>query len=237
MTLMSQPQFTIVIAVKSPQRGKSRLADLPARQRAALARAFAADVVTVAVRAAGSGGVVVVSDDDDIAVLASDLDAVPVLERPAAGLNPALLRGRDAAVRLRPGSAIVALQGDLPAITLEQLDSAIEEAQTQLSASFVPDATGWGTALLHWPEAATFRPAFGERSAERHREAGAVDLTAGSQTTAARWAGLRRDVDTTADLIEALSLGVGPATRAVVEVEPGPWAADRGGSQNTHPGP
>ena len=221
---MSQPRFTIVIAVKSPQRGKSRLSGLPRRQRAALARAFASDVVAVAVRAAGPGAVLVVSDDDGIATLAKDLDAVAVPEQPAAGLNPALLRGRDAAVRLRPGSAIVALQGDLPAITLEELASAIAEAESLSSASFVPDATGSGTALLRWPDAATFRPAFGERSAERHRAVGAVDLTAGSGSSNLRWAGLRRDVDTTADLIEALTLGVGPATRAVVDAEPGPWA-------------
>jgi 2-phospho-L-lactate guanylyltransferase len=158
---MSQPRFTIVIAVKSPQRGKSRLSDLPRRQRAALARAFATDVVAVAVRAAGPGAVLVVSDDDGIATLARDLDAFPVPERAAGGLNPALLRGRDAAMRLRPGSAIVALQGDLPAITLEELESAIEEAEAQSSASFVPDATGWGTAMLHWPDASTFLPGFG----------------------------------------------------------------------------
>jgi 2-phospho-L-lactate/phosphoenolpyruvate guanylyltransferase len=234
MTAMSQPQFTIVMAVKSPQRGKSRLSDLPARQRAALARGFAADVVAVAVGAAGPGGVLVVTDDDDIATLATDLDAVPIAERQGGGLNPALLQGRDAAVRLRPGTAIVALQGDLPAISLEQLQSAIGEARgAEPSPSFVPDATGSGTALLYWPEAASFGPAFGDGSAQRHRDAGAVDLTAG--LPASTWAGLRRDVDTTADLIEALALGVGPVTRAVVEAEPGPWAADRRASPNPFP--
>ncbi len=220
---MSQPRFTIVIAVKSPERGKSRLSDLPRRQRAALARAFAADVIAVAVDAAGPGGVLVVTDDVGIAKLARDLAAVPVSERPAGGLNPALLLGRDAAVRLRPGTAIVALQGDLPAIRLEELSSAIEAAESQSSASFVPDATGSGTALLHWPDALTFRPSFGEQSAQRHRDDGAVDLTADAQSSDARWAGLRRDVDTTSDLTEAIALGVGPATRAVVEAERGPW--------------
>lgn len=224
---MSQPRFTIVIAVKSPERGKSRLSDLPRRQRVALARAFAADVVAVAVRAAGPGGVLVVSDDDGIASLARDLDAVPVAERPAAGLNPAFMQGRDAAVRLRPDSAIVALQGDLPAITLLELRSAIEEAQSKPSASFVPDATGSGTALLHWPDAATFRPSFGEQSARRHRDDGAVDLTADGSS--ARWAGLRRDVDTTSDLRAAIALGVGPATRAVVDAELGAWTDDGDG--------
>lgn len=225
MTPMSQPRFTVVIAVKSPERGKSRLSDLPRRQRAALARAFAADVFAVAVEAAGAGGVLVVSDDAGIAKLARDLAAVPVSERPAGGLNPALLLGRDAAVRLRPGSAIVALQGDLPAIRIEELRSAIAEAESRSSASFVPDATGSGTALLHWPDAATFRPSFGEQSAQRHRDDGAVDLSTDSHGTDARWPGLRRDVDTTSDLREAIAIGVGPATRAVVESEPGPWTA------------
>lgn len=227
---MSQPRFTIVIAVKSPERGKSRLSDLPRRQRAALARAFAADVIAVAVDTAGPGGVLVVSDDDGIAKLTRDLAAVPVAERPAGGLNPALRLGRDAAVRLRPGTAIVALQGDLPAIRINELRSAIEEAELRSSASFVPDATGSGTALLYWPDAPTFRPSFGEQSAQRHRDYGAVDLTADSQSSDARWAGLRRDVDTTSDLTEAIALGVGPATRAVVETELGPWTTiERGG--------
>jgi len=227
---MSQPRFTIVTAVKSPERGKSRLSDLPRRQRAALARAFAADVIAVAVDAAGPGGVLVVSDDVGIAKLARDLAAVPVSERAAGGLNPALLLGRDAALRLRPGTAIIALQGDLPAIRLEELRSAIEAAESQSSASFVPDATGSGTALLYWPDARTFRPSFGEQSAQRHRDDGAVDLTADSQSSDARWAGLRRDVDTTSDLREAIALGVGPATRAVVEAERGPWTTIEDGS-------
>jgi 2-phospho-L-lactate guanylyltransferase len=151
---------------------------------------------------------------------------VPVAERRAAGLNPALIQGRDAAVRLRPGSAIVALQGDLPAITLEDLRSAIAEAASHPTASFVPDATGSGTAFLHWPNAATFRPSFGEQSAQRHRDDGALDLTAHSTAGGRRWPGLRRDVDTTADLRAAIALGVGPATRVVVEAEPGPWNSD-----------
>jgi 2-phospho-L-lactate guanylyltransferase len=50
-----------------------------------------------------------------------------------------------------------------------------------------------------------------------------VDLTAGPPARSSRWAGLRRDVDTTSDLMAALALGVGPATRAVVESQPGPW--------------
>jgi 2-phospho-L-lactate/phosphoenolpyruvate guanylyltransferase len=223
MTPMSQPRFTIVIAVKSPERGKSRLSDLPKRQRAALARAFAADVIAVAVATAGPGGVLVVSDDVGIAKLASDLAAVPIAERPAGGLNPALLQGRDAAARLRPDSSIVALQGDLPAIRLEELRAAIEEAESLPAPSFVPDSTGSGTALLYWPDAMTFRPSFGEQSAQRHRDGGAVDLSTDTHGAAARWAGLRRDVDTTSDLREAIVLGVGPATRAVVESEPGPW--------------
>ena len=222
---MSQPRFTILIAVKSPERGKSRLSDLPGRQRAALARAFAADVVAVAVRTAGPGGVLVITDDDGIAALASDLDAVPVAEGPSKGLNPALLQGRDAAVRLRPGTAIVALQGDLPAITVAELGSAIDEAGSRSSAAFVPDAAGTGTALLHWPDAATFRPSFGDQSAGRHRADGAFDLTAADRGSSSRWPGLRRDVDTTSDLMAAIAIGVGPATQAVLEAEPGPWAA------------
>jgi 2-phospho-L-lactate guanylyltransferase len=233
MATMSQSRFTIVIAVKSPERGKSRMSDLPRRHRVALAHAFATDVVSVAIGAAGPGGVLVVTDDDGIAKLAGDLHAVAVAEPRAAGLNPALLQGRDAALRLRPGSAIVALQGDLPAIKLEELSSAIEEAETRPTASFVPDATGDGTALLHWPDAVTFRPMFGEHSAQRHRDDGDVDLTADFLKPGERWAGLRRDVDTTADLRAAIALGVGPATRAVVDARQWPRHGDGDGPRRS----
>ncbi|MCR8672104.1 2-phospho-L-lactate guanylyltransferase, partial [Agrococcus sp. HG114] len=54
------------------------------------------------------------------------------------------------------------------------------------------------------------RPRFGPGSAERHRQAGHVELPIAPGT------GLRLDVDELADLHTALDAGVGPHTRAVL---------------------
>ena len=74
---------------------------------------------------------------------------------------------------------------------------------------FVPDAEGTGTVLLAGLEARVLRPAFGAGSAAAHEAAGARRLTLELPR-------LRRDVDTREDLRTALTLGVGPRTRAVL---------------------
>jgi 2-phospho-L-lactate guanylyltransferase len=51
---------------------------------------------------------------------------------------------------------------------------------------------------------------FGIRSAAAHRESGAHELDGA-------WPSLRRDVDTGADLAEAAALGVGAATRTIMD--------------------
>ncbi|MBT8225045.1 MAG: 2-phospho-L-lactate guanylyltransferase, partial [Dactylosporangium sp.] len=71
------------------------------------------------------------------------------------------------------------------------------------------DAAGTGTVLLTAPSPAVLAPAFGGGSAGTHEASGARRLDGA-------WPGLRRDVDTAADLAVAVDLGTGPRTCALL---------------------
>ena len=103
---------------------------------------------------------------------------------------------------------IVALQGDLPALRSQELSEAVSAARAQ-QRSFVADRLGTGTAAL-FAFGVALDPQFGSDSAARHRNSGGVELTG-------EWPGLRCDIDTPADLAIARRLGVGAATREVLE--------------------
>ncbi|MEV5393651.1 2-phospho-L-lactate guanylyltransferase, partial [Nocardia farcinica] len=75
--------------------------------------------------------------------------------------------------------------------------------------AIVTDHAGTGTAALLVRDGGELAPAFGPDSARRHIAAGAVDLPG-------EWPGLRRDVDTAADLERAVELGAGSSTRALL---------------------
>jgi 2-phospho-L-lactate guanylyltransferase len=115
---------------------------------------------------------------------------------------------------------VAALPADLPALRTEDLTAALRAAEEVAWSTagtaygpeplrgFVPDAAGTGTVLLAAPPGARLEPCFGWGSAAAHVTSGAVELTGD-------WPGLRRDVDTAADLAEAVALGVGARTSAV----------------------
>ncbi|WP_063000316.1 2-phospho-L-lactate guanylyltransferase [Nocardia mikamii] len=227
-----------VIAVKHLDRAKSRLADrLPAGERSRLVLAMLSDTVA-ATLAAGLGSVTVVTPDQRVATVVRELGAAvhpdPSTAAPADtarppsdsdGLNTALASAA-AAVRERHGAVdLLALQADLPAVHADELRSMLAAAPV-IGRCVVVDHTGRGTAALlvraagHTHAADSFAPSaaadaaallprFGADSARRHRESGAVEL-------GGHWPGLRLDVDTAEDLDRALSLGVGPATAALV---------------------
>jgi len=78
----------------------------------------------------------------------------------------------------------------------------------------VADATGHGTTAVLAPSLELFHPRFGHDSRRAHLDAGAFEITAAVP-------GLRRDVDTPAELAEALGLGVGARTSFVTTVRMG----------------
>ncbi|WP_448006552.1 2-phospho-L-lactate guanylyltransferase [Agromyces bauzanensis] len=206
-------EWTVVIPVKAPATGKSRL--LPAvtdAARAAFARAFALDTIAAALAARSVGRVIVVGDDPDLA------DGAEFLAEPGADGNPgsAVERGLLPAIRhgiahARAGVpvAVAVLLGDLPALTPEELDAALAAAARH-SLAFVRDADGTGTTLATAAAGVAFDPQFGPGSAARHAAAGFAELEASDAP------GLTRDVDTVDGLETVLHHGVGDHTADLV---------------------
>lgn len=215
--------WTVIIPVKRLDIAKSRLRGALAGVRHdALVLAMAADTVTAALASPVVGRVVVVTDDAATSDAVVHAGADVIADVPDAGLNPALAY---AAALARPMGAtaslpgVAALAADLPALRAEELTEAlwaadrIEPAQAAHRTAarvrgFVRDAAGSGTVLLAAPPGSPLEPCFGTDSAAAHAASGAVELVGA-------WPGLRRDVDTAADLREAVDLGVGARTRAV----------------------
>jgi 2-phospho-L-lactate/phosphoenolpyruvate guanylyltransferase len=190
-------RWTVLLPVKTFPAAKTRLLSAstsPAAHRR-LVEAVRADTLSAARAADGVARVLIVADREGLP------DAL-VQVRP--GLNPGLTEAAAHAARSWPEEGIAALVGDLPALRPAELAVALAAAAVH-PRSFVPDADGTGTTLLAALPGVALNPAFGVDSAARHRS-GAAALDAG--------AGLRRDVDTAADLRAAAELGLGPATAA-----------------------
>ncbi len=208
--------WTVIVPVKRLQMAKSRLRGaLPSADHDALVLAMALDTVTAALGSPVVGRVAVVTSDPVAEQTALDAGAEVIVDVPDAGLNPALAY---AATVVRPkGSAatlpgVVALAADLAALRSVDLTEALRAAELAAHGAprrfFVPDAAGTGTVLLAATGGAGLEPCFGVGSAGAHQASGAIALTGD-------WPSLRRDVDTPADLAEAVLLGLGPRSAAV----------------------
>lgn len=193
--------WSIVIPVKGSV-GKSRLDAGDAR--AALAVAFARDVITAARDARSVDRVVVVTCDPAVT---EGIDGIEVVDDPSGGLRAAIAEGLAV---LEPEHPAAVMLGDLPALTPEALDDALLLAEHE-ERSYVPDAAATGTTLLAARRAEALRPRFGPGSADLHRLAGHAPLPIAPDS------GLRIDVDELADLHLAIDLGVGAHTRAVLD--------------------
>jgi 2-phospho-L-lactate guanylyltransferase len=201
--------WCLVVPVKRLHRAKTRLARMASAYREDLALAFARDTVAAALACPRVAGVLAVTDDRRATPVLAGLGALVVPDEPDAGLNPALAHGARVARDRWPDAGLGALSADLPALRPGELAAALDEA-ARYPAAFVADAAGSGTTLLTATPGTALRPAFGEASRARHRAGGAHELDLGGIPA------LRRDVDTEDDLREALRLGVGPGTSAVV---------------------
>ncbi|GAA3536226.1 2-phospho-L-lactate guanylyltransferase [Nocardioides daeguensis] len=199
--------FAVLLPVKSPGNGKSRLSTLRDAERARLAAAFATDVVDACLRTDGLAGVLVVSDDAGFAATLGARGAATCAD-PGGGLNAALRHAAAYLHRLRPDLRPVALCADLPSLVAGDLAAALGDAASGAGPCFVRDADGTGTTLY----SATydrFDPHFGAGSAAAHAGSGARAL-AGDLPT------LRRDVDDVDSLADAIALGVGESSAAVL---------------------
>jgi 2-phospho-L-lactate/phosphoenolpyruvate guanylyltransferase len=200
----------LVVPVKRLAAAKRRLRDPAADPagHARLALALTLDTVAAARAAQRVRTVLVVTADRTVAatLVAS---GIKVVDDPLVGLNAAYDRGAQFLRRRDPRTAVGALQADLPALRAAELDAAVASALAVRARAFTADAEGTGTTFLLAAAGVELDPRFGGGSAARHRESGAVPLDGA-------WPSLRRDVDTPADLVVALRLGVGQNTRAAL---------------------
>jgi len=200
--------WTVVIPVKVLARAKSRLAVLAGSRRGELALALATDTVAAVLACREVSHVLVVTDDAVAGEALSVLGACVIPDEPGDGLNAALTYGASVAGRRWPEAGIAALSADLPALRPGELGRALRAASAWPSA-FVPDAQGSGTTLYAAAPGVAFAPRFGVRSRALHASGGTVELDLADVP------GLRRDVDTPADLREVVTLGAGARTAMV----------------------
>ncbi len=215
------PDWAAVVALKRSSVAKSRLGDLPAPLRQRLAEAMAWDTLTVLQQVVGL--VVVVGDDPNLpaTLRRRGIRAEVVPEPRPAGMNAALRVG-DELLRARGRARVLACVGDLPASTVQGLQQVLQAAGAHGGPRrfYVADHSGIGTAVL-LADAMPLDPRFQGASAAAHHDSGAVSLTEVAP------AGLRRDVDSVADVVAVARLGVGGHTAALLDPATGAVATYR----------
>lgn len=205
--------WVVIVPIKRLAIAKSRLGNTPPGRREHLALAFALDTISAVQRCSAVSSVVVVTDDLEARGAATSAGAAVLADTPNSGLNPALSH---AAAHVRGNHAevdVLAISADLPALRSDELDDVLALIASQgLGTYFVRDVVGTGTTLLASTREVGFVPQFGPRSAAAHARSGAIAL----DLPCAGLASLHRDVDTDIDLWDAIRLGVGPHTAAVL---------------------
>ena len=203
MTDNARVPWSVLMPVKVLAQAKSRLAGLAGPRRGELALALAGDTLTAVLACAEVARVIVITDDQVAAAALAGIGALVVPDEPRDGLNAALRHGAAYAASRWPGSGTAALSADLPALRPAELAGALRAASAWRTA-FVADAAGDGTTLYTASPGVALEPAFGLASRSRHAAGGAAELVGDGIP------GLRRDVDTPADLRSATLLGLGP---------------------------
>ncbi len=203
-----------------------------------LALAIAADCLAACTAALPPGHVFVVSSDRQVRALAGKYGAVLVAD-PGAGLNAAVTAGVAAAgtagatrgaaaapaglaavAGLGEPTPVAVLLADLPSVRPDDVVQALTAAAAH-DRAVVPDASGEGTVVLSAKDGRRLVPRFGPGSAARHAAYGHVRLELDLPR-------LRTDVDDDVALAAAIRLGVGAATRAVLQSGPATLAAMQG---------
>jgi len=206
---MKPPPFVVLLPVKAPALGKSRLR-VPEHLRPGLATAFALDALHAARSTPGVTEVVVVTSDSGFTATCAAF-GVTSLPDADGGLNASLVGAATALAARRPDAVPVALCADLPCLQPDDLAAALAQV-TGGGSWFVADADGTGTTMYAAPYD-VFEPRFGTASRAAHRADGAKDVLSELRS-------LRRDVDDEATLAEAMRLGPGPFTVEALALMP-----------------
>jgi 2-phospho-L-lactate guanylyltransferase len=198
---MSTSTYVVLLPVKPPARGKSRL-DVDPNRRRTLAAAFALDTARACLATGSVHAVLAVTDDASFADDLRDAGCETIPDGVADDLNESLRLAAAEARRRWPDVVPVAVCADLPALLPADLEAALSWGS---GARFVADRDEVGTTLYTAPHDA-FHPRFGLHSRRAHRDSGAVEVPG-------VLASLRLDVDDADALADAQTIGVGAHTR------------------------
>jgi 2-phospho-L-lactate guanylyltransferase len=213
-------RWAVVIPFKGAADAKSRLSgSLADDERAAIALAFLIDTVSAVRAVPALSSVIVVSNQPELAArlaatAAGDADA-RVIPDPGGGINAAVAAGLAHARASEPEAFTAAITGDLAALRPADLARAFELAELEAACgtglTFVPDRAGSGTTMVAFAPTADSPTHFGIGSSAAHASAGFRALAIPPESS------LRLDIDDADDLERARLLGLGAATRAVLE--------------------
>ena len=197
--------WSVVLPVKQLARAKSRLGGALTPGVDELALAFFQDTASAALACGLVDEVLVATSDDRVAAWALARGCRVVSDDGHPGINAAAAE----AARARSASMVAVMVSDLPCATPEAITAFLSRAAGH-PLSFLADAAGTGTTT--WASTGDDdTPHFGVGSRAAHTKAGAADLIAGLGSDPPLDP-LRRDVDTEADLADAIRLGVGRHT-------------------------
>ncbi len=211
-----------VVALKPLAKAKSRVTDIPAPLRQRLAWLMAVD--TLSALSLAVDHVLVISDQPSLhaSLQAIGLGNVEVLPEQSGndgelpGLNSALRQG-DLVLRERRFDSVLACVSDLPTATaaaIRRLTSAVSARRLPSTRAFLSDAGGIGTTMLI-ASGVPLNPLFEGASAAAHLASGAYLVTDADLGGPAPE--LRSDVDDLQALLVASRLGVGHATRRLID--------------------
>lgn len=195
--MVQRSDWCAVVPLSPAEHAKSRLSPL-GDMRAALASAFAADVMAALNSARTIARVIVVSDGSIPLPQESAHDHV---DSGAADLNDSIAAGESHA-RRAGFERIVVVMADLPCVRAGDIDDLLTRARS-VPRGFVRDHRGSGTTVLTTTGPGLV-PRFGRDSAVEHRNEGAVEFEVTLR--------MRFDVDDPEDVTIAMAYGLGPAT-------------------------
>ena len=137
---MKDQEHAVLVPVKPPAVGKSRLVGLPTDLRRELAVAFALDTVSACLATSGVGAVLAVTDDAAFSQRLAALGCEAVPDGVTGDLNACLRLAAAEAARRWPRLSPVAVCADLPALRPDELGSALGALPAR-AASFVVHGT------------------------------------------------------------------------------------------------
>jgi 2-phospho-L-lactate guanylyltransferase len=198
---MPASAYVVLLPVKAPARGKSRL-DVHPRRRRTLAAAFALDTARACLATPSVRAVLAVTDDARFASELREAGCRTIPDGVSRDLNECLRLAAAEARRRWPDGVPVAVCADLPALLPADLEAALS---WRSGPRFVADHEQLGTTLYTAPYD-VFAPRFGRGSRQAHLDSGAADVPGDLVS-------LRLDVDDAPALAAAEALGLGAHTR------------------------